>query len=85
MSIRDHPPCTAMQAAIDLLEEDLDDVIDRLMSPGAEAADGKDSGRAESLAYALAVMTNIAHPDIEEVKDEAMLRWEARQQGDEDD
>lgn len=58
----------------DLVWDGLMLVLDRLMT-GQEAADGKDPGRAEGMAFALAVFQNPYRPNIEAVREEAMERW----------
>lgn len=58
----------------ELVMEELLTVIDRLMAEG-EAEDGRDPGRAEGLAFALAVFQNPYRPNIEAIKEQAMDIW----------
>jgi len=58
----------------EILEEELDTVVERIMT-GQDAEDGRDPGRAEGVAYALAVFQNPYRPNIESVREEAMDRW----------
>lgn len=67
------------KSIIEMLEDELDTVIDRLMT-GAAAGDGRDPGRAEGVAFALAVMQNPYRPNINSVKNDAMVRWEESQE-----
>lgn len=65
---------------LELLWQELMSVCDRLYT-GAEAEDGRDPGRAEGVAFAIAVMTNPYKPDIEEVRAEVARRWKEEQGG----
>lgn len=56
--------------------QELDDIMDRLMTTPAE--DGRDPGRAEATAYLLAHMESPYKPDIQEIRAEAMRRWNER-------
>lgn len=60
---------------LEMLWEELDAVVDRLMT-GQEAEDGRDPGRAEGMALAIAVMQNPYRPSWEAVRDQAVARWE---------
>ena len=60
---------------LELLWDELDAIMDRLMSDG-EAEDGRDPGRAEGVAYCIAVMQNPYLPNIDAVREQAMERWE---------
>lgn len=62
---------------LEMLWAELDAVMDRLMSEPAE--DGRDPGRAEGVAYCIAVMQNPYLPNIDAVRDQAMDRWEQQQ------
>jgi len=58
--------------------DELDGIVDRLMS-GDAAEDGKDPGRAEGVAYCIALVTHSPGVvDIEKVRAEAMERWTTR-------
>jgi hypothetical protein len=60
---------------LELMWDELDIITDRLMT-GQEAEDGRDPGRAEGMAYAIAVMQNPYRPSWEAVRDQAVERWE---------
>lgn len=60
---------------LELMWDELDTITDRLMT-GQEAEDGRDPGRAEGMAYAIAVMQNPYRPSWEQVRDQAVARWE---------
>jgi hypothetical protein len=59
----------------DMVWQELDSVMDRLMTDTA-AADGRDPGRAEGFAMALAIFLNPYRPNIEAIREEAVTRWE---------
>ena len=40
---------------------------------------GEARGRAQGVAFAIAVLVNALHPNIEDVRAEALARWEASQ------
>jgi hypothetical protein len=63
---------------LETLWEELDSIVERLMT-GCEAADGRDPGRAEGVAYAIAVITNPYHPSIPAVREECVRRWNSAQ------
>lgn len=69
----------ASKPLIEMLWDELMAIMDRLMSDG-EAEDGRDPGRAEGVAYCIAVFQNPYLPNIENVRAEAMERWESAQQ-----
>lgn len=58
--------------------DELDVIIDRLMSGDGQAVDGRDPGRAEAYTRALALIRNTYEPDYDGEKERAMLRWERR-------
>lgn len=62
--------------------EELDTIMDRLMTEGSEAADGQDKGRAETAAYFIAILENPYNPDIDAVKIQCVDRWNARNEED---
>lgn len=64
----------AGKSILELLWDELMTVLDRLMTEGT-AEDGKDPGRAEGLAYAIAVMSNPYLPNVDSVREQAMDRW----------
>lgn len=49
-------------------------ISERLLT-GQQAEDGRDPGRAEGIAYCIAVLTNPYDPAIESVRKEVMRRW----------
>lgn len=59
----------------EIVWEELDVVMERLMS-GNQAEDGRDAGRAEGLAFALAIFQNPYLPSVDAVRAEAVERWE---------
>jgi hypothetical protein len=61
------------KSILDMLWEELDAIVERLM---AGAASEEDKGRAQGTAYAIAVIENPYLPNIERIRDEAMQRWE---------
>lgn len=64
------------KSIVGMLETELDTIVERIMN-GAEAADGRDPGRAEGIATALAVFFNPYRPDLDSVRQAAMDRYEA--------
>lgn len=62
----------------EIMEDELDSIIDRLMTPGSEAADGRDPGRAESLCWAITLIENPYAPNMDHAKNKAMLRYERK-------
>lgn len=62
----------------DMLWEELDAIVERLM---AGAAGEDDKGKAQGVAFAIATIENPYLPNIERVRAEAMRRWEADQDG----
>lgn len=62
----------------ELVWDELLTVVDRLMTD-QPAEDGRDPGRAEGLAFALAVFQNPYRPNIEAIKDQAMDMWDEEQ------
>lgn len=65
------------KSLVEIMEGELDAIIDRLMT-GQEADDGRDPGRAEGVAYCIAVIRMPYNPSIPIIKEQAMERWEAR-------
>lgn len=55
----------------------LDAVMDRLME-GPDVFEDRDPGKAEAYAHCIAIIVNPYAPDIEGVREEAVLRWETR-------
>jgi hypothetical protein len=62
----------------DRIVQEIDAVIDRLMSGDGAAEDGRDPGRAEAFCRALALIRNPYEPDWEAERDRQMKRWEQR-------
>lgn len=60
----------------EILWDELMTIMDRLMT-GCEAEDGRDPGRAEGVAYCIAIFQNPYAPNIDSVRAEAMERWDA--------
>ena len=61
------------KSILEMLWEELDTIVERLM---AKVEHEDDVGRAQGVAYAIAVIENPYHVDIERVRAEAMDRWE---------
>lgn len=64
----------AGRSILSILWDELMTISERLLS-GESAEDGRDPGRAEGVAYCIAVMTNPYKPDIEAVRAEVVRRW----------
>jgi hypothetical protein len=64
------------KSILEMLWEELDAIVERLM---AGAASEEDKGRAQGVAYAIAVIENPYLPSVERIREEAMDRWEADQ------
>lgn len=62
----------------EIMEDELDSILERLMTPGSEAADGQDKGRAESLCWAIALIDNPYAPNMVAVKGKMMVRYERK-------
>jgi hypothetical protein len=62
---------------VKILSYELDIVLERYMTK-SEAADGQDPGRAESLAYAIAVIENPDRPDMPAILRTAVQRIKAQ-------
>lgn len=80
----------AGKSILEMLWEKLDSRLEQLMADGephpdglpnygrAEFAEwGRQQGRCEELAFAIALMTNPYEPDLPAIKEEAMRRWES--------
>jgi len=66
----------AGRSLVEMMEDELDVIVNRLMT-GGEAADGRDPGRAEGVAFCIAIIRQPYNPDIDLVRNDAMLRYEA--------
>lgn len=64
------------RSLVEMMEDELDSIISRLMS-GGEADDGRDPGRAEGVAFCIALVRQPYNPSIDAVREAAMLRYEA--------
>ena len=71
------------KSILEMLWDELDGIVERLQA-GAEAEDGNDVGRAQGVAYAIAVIENPYHVDMERIRAEAMDRWEAQNEEEEE-
>lgn len=63
----------AGRSLLEMMWQELDTIVDRLMGR-AEAADGRDPGRAEGVAYCIALVQSPYAPSIEDVRAQAMDR-----------
>lgn len=63
------------ETLLELMWEELMAVYERLMT-GQAAEDGRDPGRAEGLALAIAVVQNPYLPNLDNVREQAQERWE---------
>lgn len=67
---------------LEALWAEMDVIMERLMT-GAVSEDGLDVGRAQELAWVLAIVTNAYSPSVDRIRAEAMDRWNAQQDEDE--
>lgn len=70
------PGDCAGRSLVEMMEDELDSIVERLMNGGA-AADGRDPGRAEGVAMCIAIIRQPYNPNIEAVREAAMERYEA--------
>lgn len=63
---------------LEALWNEMDRLMEALMT-GAVAEDGGDKFRAQELAWVIAIVTNAYSPSIDQVRAEAMRRWEEQQ------
>lgn len=70
----------AGKSIIDHIWEELDVTMDELM--GGNYPDSEDRGYARGLATALAYMYNPINPDVEQIRADAVERWEERRDAD---
>jgi hypothetical protein len=75
MSRGNYEEYCADRSVKEIMEDELDTIIARLMLDGG-SADGRDPGRGESLSWAIALIENPYAPDMDHVKNKAMLRYE---------
>lgn len=75
------PDECAGKSLLQLMWEELDTIMERLMTEGAANED--DRGMALGVAYCIALVTNPYHVDIEAVREEAMERWQEKYGDDE--
>lgn len=66
---------TAGKSIIQMLWDELDTVVCRIMSGDGAAEDGRDPGRAEGIATSIAIMTNPYQPSLDAIREEAMSRY----------
>lgn len=64
------------QTLHELMWDELMTIMDRLMT-GTESEDGGDKYRAEGVAYALAVFQNPYLPNLDDIREQAMAKWQA--------
>lgn len=57
----------------------LDAVVDRMMADEQDP-DGRDPGRAEGIGLCIAIVVTPYGPDLDAVREEAMVRWQKRQE-----
>ena len=65
------------RSIVEMMCDELDTIVDRLLN-GGEAADGRDPGRAEGVAFCIAIIQQPYNPNIDAVREDAMLRYEAK-------
>lgn len=65
------------RSIVEMMEDELDAIVERLMD-GGEAADGRDPGRAEGVAFCIAIIQQPYNPSIDDVRNAAMLRYEEK-------
>lgn len=70
----------AGRSIVEMMEDELDAIIERLMG---EPENEEERGKAAGVSYCIAIARQPYNPDVPAVKNEAMLRWEARMQEDE--
>lgn len=70
-----HPHSCAGKSIQELMWDELMAVYERLVT-GAEAADGRDPGRAEGMAAMLAIVQNPYKPNIDLIREQAAQRWD---------
>lgn len=64
----------AGKSILEMLWEELDAIVDRIMTE-QDSEDGRDPGRAEGVAYCIAVFTNPYLPNLDAIREQAMDRW----------
>lgn len=64
---------------VEALWNEMDALMDRLKTPGAQNADGGDRFRAEELAWVLAIVTNPYEPSMDRIREETVRRWNDQQ------
>jgi hypothetical protein len=64
---------TSGKSLLELMWEELDAIVDRLLAE-AEAEDGRDPGRAEGVAFCIALVTSPYAPNVDAVRRLAMER-----------
>lgn len=69
------------KSIIDMLWDELDTVVQRIMSEDGAAEDGRDPGRAEGIATALSILLNPYAPSLPEIREQAMQRYHNAEAG----
>jgi hypothetical protein len=64
---------------LEALWNEMDRLMEALMT-GADAEDGGDRYRAQELAWVIAIVTNAYSPSVDQVRAEAMRRWEEQRE-----
>lgn len=64
---------------LEALWQEMDRLMEALMT-GADAEDGMDKGRAQELAWVLAIVSNPYNPSVDAIRAEAVERWNASQE-----
>lgn len=77
VKVRPNPRTCHGKSILEMIWDDLDATVERLMSVEPEDADEIDVGQARGLAFAIAVIVNPYYPNIETVREQAMGRWAA--------
>lgn len=74
------PSACAGKSLVEIMWDELDHLVDNLMDDGSEAGDGLDKGRADGVAFCIALITNPYYPNVPAVKAEAMDRRAGREE-----
>lgn len=72
------PSALAGKSILDLLWQELDSIMDDLLDQDTPT-DEWDKGRATGVAYAISLIQNPYLSNVDEVRQEAKRRWQARQ------
>lgn len=74
------PGACAGKTLLEIMWDELDHLVDNLCDEGSEAEDGLDKGRADGVAFCIALITNPYRPDMPAIKAEAMDRRAEREE-----